>query len=157
MPETTTSCGCRWRAAAPTRTAPTRWVVLGRGETDVVVLVETPPSHAERDVPLPHLSSGHRAATQLPGTFRRGQPAPHAVAFVRGEGVVGTLAAHRAAGADALGQARPTRLVGDRGPGAQPRALAALGSRERLPVISSGLALTPPKPRAASGLVNERL
>ena len=38
---------------------------LGRGETDVVVLVETPPSHAERDgaPPLPHLSSGHRAAT----------------------------------------------------------------------------------------------
>src|SRR5512144_1253314 len=39
-------------------------------------------------------------------------------------------------------QARPTRLVGDRGPGAQRRALAALGSRERLPVISFGLALT---------------
>src|SRR5512144_2908964 len=53
-------------------------------------------------------------------------------------------------------QARPTRLVGDRGPGAQRRALAALGSRECLPVISFGLALTPPKPRAASGLVNER-
>src|SRR5512144_482419 len=58
-------------------------------------------------VPLPHLSSGHRAATHLPGTFLRGQPAPHAVAFVPREGVVGALAPHGAAGADALGQAHP--------------------------------------------------
>src|SRR5512144_703735 len=58
-------------------------------------------------VPLPHLSSGHRAATYLPGTFLRGQPTPHPVAFVRGEGVVGALAAHGAAGADAFGQAYP--------------------------------------------------
>src|SRR5512144_3357919 len=69
--------------------------------------VETPPLHAERDGAPPHLSSGHRAATHLPGTFLRGQPAPHAVAFVRGEGVVGALAPHWAAGADALGQAHP--------------------------------------------------
>src|SRR5512144_3451512 len=72
---------------------------------------DAPIARGTRRCPSPTFSSGHRAATYLPGTFLRGQPTPHPVAFVRGEGVVGALAAHGAAGADAFGQAYPQPKV----------------------------------------------